>query len=613
MPSTARSTTLIAVLTTLLAVSCAHEPQTSELDQLRDRARAQHAERLASTGALRIETRTEVGVNPASRLVFTASSWQQAGRSRLEAWLGAEESTWGWIEMHDHGEVTIWPVDKFGWERLTPDRDLQHRALDAWYDHAALSAAELLGTFPLDGRQCHALRIPTEEIEGHDAYRFDAVTDARVKLDELEASGLQIIRAELQVEGRAEVYTAEGLAQVIRGLRDSAHVVPGRLWAIEADPMLLYTSAESFVPIPGEPDPAAGYLSGFEVISELCIDSETLRPLRVDGVLRDHRYRSRRPATLVWSDFRPVDGHESMAHRQDLLLGETPFATVTLTEVATGEQPPADTFDVHAVGPYLDAKMQEDNKQSVLNYVAAGTHDGTETEDPDDPASVARDELFRPEALLDRLGVQPGDDIADIGAGTGYFTFRFARAIGPRGRAYAVDVNPHAVAFIEERGQDPALNPHRNVRGIVNRFDDANLPEASVDLGFVCWAVLHRFRHLSEDNQRLLDSFYRACRPGGRWAVLEEHPLTERPPALPLGLAVLEIGRHGTDIGTLDPAGMLLVRRQRSVVTLPVGPDGLTASARNLRTHYEAAGFEFVENIDHVDGHDLMVFRRPGG
>ena len=601
MSSSIRPAQGLAVALVLALAACSRGPEVSELDRLRQQGRDAHAGRMASPTAVRIDTRTEVGIDPSSTQVFTATTWLQGDRARLEAWLGAEESTWGWVELHVAGETTVWPVDKFGWERLTPDRPLPHEALDRWFDHPMLSRAELLGTFPFEDRTCHALRVATEEVEGHDAYRLD-VTDARAVTDELEAGGLMLVRADLQLEGRTDVYTGEGLQQVIRGMRDSVHDVPGTLWAIERDPMLLYTSTESYVPVPGEPAPAAAYLSGFEVLSEVCVDTETLRPLRVDGVLRDHAFRSRRPATLVWSDFREVSGLGPLPHRQELHLGEGLFAHVTVTDLGTDAVAPEGTFDADGVGLYLDTKMQEDNKQSVLNYVEAGT---------DDAASLARDEVFQPEALLARLGVQEGDDVADVGAGTGYFTFRFARAIGPRGRAYAVDVNPHAVAFIEDRGQSDELNPHHNVRGIVNRFDDACLPESSVDLGFVCWAVLHRFRHLTEDNTNLLKSFHRACRPGGRWAVLEEHPLVERPPALPLGLAVLELSRKGTAIEQVDPAGMLLVRRHRSVVTLPVGPDGLTSSARNLARHYEAVGFDFVENIDHVEGHDLLVFRKP--
>ena len=57
-----------------------------------------------------------------------------------------------------------------------------------------------------------------------------------------------------------------------------------------------------------------------------------------------------------------------------------------------------------------------------------------------------RDEWQKPEAVLAHLALKPGETVADIGAGSGYFTVRLARAVGPGGKVYAVDIDPQMLA-----------------------------------------------------------------------------------------------------------------------------------------------------------------------
>jgi ubiquinone/menaquinone biosynthesis C-methylase UbiE len=97
--------------------------------------------------------------------------------------------------------------------------------------------------------------------------------------------------------------------------------------------------------------------------------------------------------------------------------------------------------------------------------------------DFDDPQ---RDAWQKPEVLLDALQLQPGARVADIGAGTGYFSIRIAKRI-PEGKIFAVDVEPDMVRYLGERAKREGL---RNVIPVEARADDANLPE-SVDLALV--------------------------------------------------------------------------------------------------------------------------------
>src|SRR5512143_1493294 len=84
-----------------------------------------------------------------------------------------------------------------------------------------------------------------------------------------------------------------------------------------------------------------------------------------------------------------------------------------------------------------------------------------------------RDRWQQPERVIDALGVRPGERVADLGAGGGYFTFRLADAVGPTGRVYAVDVDPDLLAYLRERA---AREGRSNVEVIEATADDPHLP-----------------------------------------------------------------------------------------------------------------------------------------
>src|SRR5215475_4877804 len=87
--------------------------------------------------------------------------------------------------------------------------------------------------------------------------------------------------------------------------------------------------------------------------------------------------------------------------------------------------------------------------------------------------SPGRDKRLQIERVMDLLGVAPGKNVADIGAGSGWFTVRAARRVGDSGEGYAVDINPEAVQYVENRAQKEALS---NVKAILGHEDDALLP-----------------------------------------------------------------------------------------------------------------------------------------
>ena len=95
----------------------------------------------------------------------------------------------------------------------------------------------------------------------------------------------------------------------------------------------------------------------------------------------------------------------------------------------------------------------------------------------DDPA---RDAWQKPDEVLRALALADDAKVADLGAGTGYFSVRLAKAV-PKGVVYGVDVEPRMAAYLEERAKKEGST---NVRGVVATADDAKLPEA-VDLVLV--------------------------------------------------------------------------------------------------------------------------------
>jgi predicted methyltransferase len=89
-----------------------------------------------------------------------------------------------------------------------------------------------------------------------------------------------------------------------------------------------------------------------------------------------------------------------------------------------------------------------------------------------------RDERLQINRVMDMLGIEPGKNVADIGAGSGWFTVRAARRVTGSGTVYAVDINPEAIQYIDQRAKKEQL---QNIKTILNKPDDAQLPADSID------------------------------------------------------------------------------------------------------------------------------------
>jgi ubiquinone/menaquinone biosynthesis C-methylase UbiE len=124
-----------------------------------------------------------------------------------------------------------------------------------------------------------------------------------------------------------------------------------------------------------------------------------------------------------------------------------------------------------------------------------------------------RDKEERSDLLLAELRLQPGMNVADIGAGTGYCTRRIAPRVGPQGKVYAVDVQPPMVRMLEAASRQSGLS---NIVPILGAADDTRLPSRSIDL-----ALMVDVYHELEFPHEVLASVVRALRPGGRVVFVE--------------------------------------------------------------------------------------------
>jgi ubiquinone/menaquinone biosynthesis C-methylase UbiE len=125
----------------------------------------------------------------------------------------------------------------------------------------------------------------------------------------------------------------------------------------------------------------------------------------------------------------------------------------------------------------------------------------------------SRDAYQKPDQVVEALGLRPGEVVADIGAGTGYFALRFARAVGDKGRVFAVDISPEMIRHMNHRIRDEGVN---NVVTVLADPDDPLLPDASVD-----WFVIVDTWHHIEDQEAYLQRMKRMLRPGGHVAHID--------------------------------------------------------------------------------------------
>jgi ubiquinone/menaquinone biosynthesis C-methylase UbiE len=124
--------------------------------------------------------------------------------------------------------------------------------------------------------------------------------------------------------------------------------------------------------------------------------------------------------------------------------------------------------------------------------------------------SAGRDERLQINRVMDILGIAAGKTVADIGAGSGWFTVRAARRVGGIGRVYAVDINPEAVRYIDQRAQKEQL---QNVKTVLSKADDPMVPADSVD-AVLLLKTYHEVAHPVELLRNLRPALHNGAKVG---------------------------------------------------------------------------------------------------
>lgn len=167
------------------------------------------------------------------------------------------------------------------------------------------------------------------------------------------------------------------------------------------------------------------------------------------------------------------------------------------------------------------------------------------------------------DTLVRELRLSPTDVVADIGAGTGYFTFRLSPVL-PRGKVFAVDIQHEMLDIIRSRMAAAGVE---NVVPVLGNIDDPRLPKDAVDVALMVDSY-HEFSHPRE----MMRGILRALRPGGR-VVLVEYRLED--PSVP-------------------------IRRLHKM------------SEKQVRAEMEAVGLKWLETRNVLPWQHFMVFKKPG-
>ena len=124
-----------------------------------------------------------------------------------------------------------------------------------------------------------------------------------------------------------------------------------------------------------------------------------------------------------------------------------------------------------------------------------------------------RDEEQKPDEIIRRMGLKNGDVVADLGAGTGYFTRRLAKAVAPSGLVYAVDIQPEMLSLLKSNLEKAGI---RNVVPVLGASDDPKLSQGSLD-----WVLLVDVYHELQQPKATLAKLREALKPTGKVALVE--------------------------------------------------------------------------------------------
>jgi SAM-dependent methyltransferase len=182
-----------------------------------------------------------------------------------------------------------------------------------------------------------------------------------------------------------------------------------------------------------------------------------------------------------------------------------------------------------------------------------------------------REGLEQPEKVLDVLKIAPGSMIADIGAGTGYYSLRLAKRVGPQGRVLATDIQPEMLARLRVNMKKADI---RNIDPILCTPTDAKLPHGKLDL-----ALMVDVYHELANPEETMAQVRRALKPGGRLVLIEYRGEDPTVPIKPEHKMTLKQVHE-----ELEPMGFRVqetfdfLPRQHVIVLVPTEPEASSPS-----------------------------------
>lgn len=174
-----------------------------------------------------------------------------------------------------------------------------------------------------------------------------------------------------------------------------------------------------------------------------------------------------------------------------------------------------------------------------------------------------RGEEERPDEVIAAMGLKAGDVVADIGCGTGYFSRRFAKAVGPTGKVYGVEIQQEFIDMLKERCAQESIT---NVTPILGTETDPLLPEAGCD-----WLFLSDVYHEFQKPREMLAAMLKSLKPGGRVCLVEYRLLG-------------------------DTAKHIKAEHRMSV--------------KQVLAEWQPAGFELVDLLDFLPAQHLFIFQK---
>jgi SAM-dependent methyltransferase len=129
--------------------------------------------------------------------------------------------------------------------------------------------------------------------------------------------------------------------------------------------------------------------------------------------------------------------------------------------------------------------------------------------------SPGREDRLQINRVMDLLGIAPGKNVADIGAGSGWFTVRAAKRVTASGMVYAVDINTEAIQYIDQRAQKEQLV---NIKTILGHADNPLLPVGQIDA-----VLMLKTYHEIAKPVTLLQNLKAALRPGAKVGIIDRN------------------------------------------------------------------------------------------